>query len=78
MKLLSAHPLPAPHSLSVSGGRHSHYGLKNHALVVDMSEFVSIHIDKEKMLGRFGSGLRLGAFDSACKKHGLATTAGLG
>lgn len=76
MKLLASNPLPAPHSLSVSGGRHSHYGLKDHALVVDMAEFVSITIDKENRVGRFGSGLRLAAFDTACKQHGLATTAG--
>lgn len=76
MQLLSKHPLTAPHTLSVSGGRHSHYGLKNHALVVDMGAFVDIAIDSENRTGRFGAGLRLAAFDSACKKHGLAVTAG--
>jgi hypothetical protein len=72
----TAGPLPAPHSLSISGGRHSHYGLPDHGVVLDMSSFVATDIDVASKTGRFGSGMKLDAFDYACKKVGLATTAG--
>lgn len=48
----------------------------NHALVVDMSRFDSMHLDEAQRRGRFGAGVRLGAMDHFNQKHGLATTAG--
>jgi FAD/FMN-containing dehydrogenase len=76
LKYWAANPLPKPHSLSVAGGRHSHYGQKDHAIVIDMQKFDATIIDAEKKTGKFGAGLRLRAFDKACKAHGLAVTAG--
>jgi FAD/FMN-containing dehydrogenase len=76
MVLYSANPLGAPHSLSISGGRHSHYGLKHDAFVIDMSSFNKLEVDEQAMVGRFGAGLKLKDVDAAMFAKNVATTFG--
>ena len=60
----------------VASGRHSIYASKNDSLMVDLSKFQQLEVDPVARTVVVGPGIRLGQFDAATAKHGLATTAG--
>lgn len=64
--------------MAVRAGQHSLAGKSTNdgGLILDLSRFRRIEIDRDRRLARVEAGCLLGEFDIAATAHGLATTAG--
>lgn len=72
--LARTHGMP----LAVRGGGHSQagHGVRDRAVLLDLSGLCAIDVDRERRVVRAGGGARGGAVLEACGRHGLATPMG--
>ncbi len=65
--------------VSVRGGGHNYAGKSvcDDGLMIDLSPMKGISVDPARRIARAEAGLKLGEFDSATQKFGLATTLGV-
>ncbi|KAI9029164.1 FAD linked oxidase domain-containing protein [Hyaloraphidium curvatum] len=62
--------------ICVAAGRHSIHASRDGAIMIDLSRLKEVTVDAASKTAVVGAGVKLGEFDNATAKHGLATTAG--